>query len=123
MSFVYNPHTGHRVRRGSRVFNELVAEEMLKPTYYPVHRRRRRSSQNHRRRSSKSRSRSGSRRRRSSSVTRVKVPGFRKSLRMGRPSPAQSATTVPVGTVKEGQDGTFWVVRRNSAGVQQWRRT
>jgi MoxR-like ATPase len=37
-----------------------------------------------------------------------------------RPSPSDSATMYPVGTVKRGNDGNHWTVTANSAGIQRW---
>ena len=87
----------------------------------PRQRRRRRSRSGSRSRSqsrSSSRSRSQPRRR----PSYVKVPGMSKALRIGRPSPMTSATLFSEGTVRRGQDGNYWEVRVNRAGVQQWRR-
>jgi MoxR-like ATPase len=37
-----------------------------------------------------------------------------------RPSPSQSATLYPVGTVQKGNDGNWWVIKADSRGVQRW---
>lgn len=39
-----------------------------------------------------------------------------------RPSPAESATKFAIGTEKKGGDGNTWVVKKNKAGVKQWRK-
>lgn len=41
---------------------------------------------------------------------------------MTRPSPTESATTFPVGTVRKGNDGAKWIVRATSSGVRRWQR-
>lgn len=43
-----------------------------------------------------------------------------KKLNFKRPSPAISATSVPVGTVKRGNNKKLFIVRRLSNGVQRW---
>ena len=40
--------------------------------------------------------------------------------RVGRKSPAESATLFPEGTQKKGQDGKEWVVATTKAGVHRW---
>ena len=42
------------------------------------------------------------------------------TLRVGRKSPAESATLFPEGTQKKGQDGKEWVVATTKAGVHRW---
>jgi MoxR-like ATPase len=37
-----------------------------------------------------------------------------------RPSPTESATSFPVGTIKQGNDGNHWQVTQTSNGVQRW---
>jgi predicted transcriptional regulator len=37
-----------------------------------------------------------------------------------RPSPTESATLNPVGTIKEGNDGNNWEVKESSKGVKRW---
>jgi hypothetical protein len=37
-----------------------------------------------------------------------------------RPSPTESATLNPIGTIKEGNDGNNWQVRANKSGVKRW---
>ena len=37
-----------------------------------------------------------------------------------RPSPTESATLFKVGTFRRGNDGNWWQVKANSAGVQRW---
>jgi MoxR-like ATPase len=37
-----------------------------------------------------------------------------------RPSPSDSATAFPVGTIRKGNDGNQWQVQANSAGTQRW---
>jgi len=37
-----------------------------------------------------------------------------------RPSPTDSATAYPVGTILPGNDGRYWEVKANSAGIQRW---
>jgi len=40
-----------------------------------------------------------------------------------RKSPAVSATSFPVGTVKTGNDGNQWIIKKTTAGVQRWVKT
>lgn len=42
--------------------------------------------------------------------------------RSNRPSPSESATLFSVGTVKRGNDGTFWQVSQDKNGTQRWKR-
>jgi hypothetical protein len=37
-----------------------------------------------------------------------------------RPSPTESATLNPIGTIKQGNDGNNWQVRENKSGVKRW---
>ena len=37
-----------------------------------------------------------------------------------RPSPTESATLNPIGTIKTGNDGNNWQVRENKSGVKRW---
>ena len=37
-----------------------------------------------------------------------------------RPSPTESATLNPVGTIKTGNDGNNWQVKESSTGVKRW---
>jgi hypothetical protein len=37
-----------------------------------------------------------------------------------RPSPAQSASATPVGTIMKGGNGKRWVVRSTKSGVRRW---
>jgi len=39
---------------------------------------------------------------------------------MARPSPTQSATGCPVGTIAQGNDGKYWQVKATAGGVQRW---
>lgn len=39
---------------------------------------------------------------------------------LNRPSPSDSATAFPVGTIRKGNDGNQWQVQANSAGTQRW---
>ena len=43
-----------------------------------------------------------------------------KKLKSSRPSPTESATLFPVGTIKRGNDKTHYVVVETSTGVQRW---
>jgi hypothetical protein len=38
-----------------------------------------------------------------------------------RPSPSESATSFPDGTIKVGNDGNEWIVKTNKNGVNQWK--
>jgi len=40
--------------------------------------------------------------------------------RIGRPSPAESATEFSIGTQRQGQDGNTWEIKADSRGVQRW---
>ena len=37
-----------------------------------------------------------------------------------RKSPRMSATSAPVGTVKQGVDGNLWVIKKTKNGVKRW---
>lgn len=39
-----------------------------------------------------------------------------------RPSPTQSATLSPAGTVKVGNDGNLWVIRLDKNGRPSWKK-
>ena len=43
-----------------------------------------------------------------------------KKLKIGRKSPAESATLFKVGTVKTGQDGNKYIIKQSSNGVKRW---
>ena len=68
----------------------------------------------------KSSKRSPTKKRKSSKRSSTKkVSGVTKK-RASRPSPKVSATLFSVGTVKKGNDGTMYVVKKASNGVKRW---
>jgi hypothetical protein len=40
--------------------------------------------------------------------------------RVARPSPSSSAAETRIGTVRKGNDGNYWIVRKSSTGVKRW---
>jgi hypothetical protein len=51
---------------------------------------------------------------------RRKAKGGSKRVSTKRKSPEQSATLYKIGTVKKGNDGNRWVVKKASNGVKRW---
>jgi len=49
-----------------------------------------------------------------------KYPSCRTTRKVGRKSPADSATQFSEGTQKKGQDGKMWTVAITKAGVHRW---
>ena len=39
-----------------------------------------------------------------------------------RPSPSESATLFKIGTIKQGNDGNFWIIIKNKNGVKKWQK-
>jgi len=44
----------------------------------------------------------------------------KQSKKIIRPSPSNSATSLPEGTIRKGGDGARWVITRTSKGVPRW---
>ena len=51
---------------------------------------------------------------------RRRTVGGSKRVSTTRKSPEKSATLYSVGTVKKGNDGNFWVIKKTSNGVKRW---
>jgi hypothetical protein len=49
-----------------------------------------------------------------------KTKKTKKTKKNVRPSPSESATTLPVGTILQGGDGGRWVITHTSKGVPRW---
>ena len=40
--------------------------------------------------------------------------------RLDRPSPSSSAAETPINTIRKGNDGNYWIVKKSSSGVKRW---
>jgi hypothetical protein len=52
--------------------------------------------------------------------TKKKKGGARKTLRLDRKSPSESATLLPKGTKRVGNDGNMWIITVTKKGVHRW---
>ena len=50
----------------------------------------------------------------------IKQAKINKSNKINRPSPSESATLFPAGTIRRGSDGGRWVITHTSKGVPRW---
>ena len=56
----------------------------------------------------------------STSKSKSKTQNNKKTKKSIRPSPSESATLFPAGTIRRGSDGGRWVITHTSKGVPRW---